>query len=73
MNRNNPAEVTPATIETLLTVDDLAHLVKRSPRTIRYWRSKGLLPKPDVVVQRTVRWRPQTVEAWLANGARPNN
>ena len=58
-------------IEPLMTVDDLARILKRSARTVRYWRSKGLLPEPDVVLERTVRWRPQTVADWIAGVGRP--
>lgn len=57
-------------IEPLLTVGDLARILKCSERVIRYWRSKRLLPEPDVVLERMVRWRPQTVVDWIARGAR---
>ncbi|MEM6394249.1 MAG: helix-turn-helix domain-containing protein [Planctomycetota bacterium] len=52
-------------VEQLLTPADLACMLQRSPRTIRNWRARGLLPVPDLVVERTVRWRRQTIDTWL--------
>lgn len=72
MTQTNPPNQDPWNIEPLLTVDDLARILKRSARTIRYWRSSGLLPEPDVAIERTVRWRSETIQTWLDNGARPN-
>ena len=69
MDEPNPTANNSPGIEPLLTVGDLAHILKRSDRSIRYWRAKGLLPEPDVVIGSTVRWRRQTVEAWLDGGS----
>lgn len=76
MTQNNPHQNPQKSrefqgIEPLLTVDDLSHILKRSARAIRYWRSKGLLPEPDLVIERTVRWRRETIEAWLAKRGQP--
>ncbi len=51
----------------LLTVDDLAALLKVSPRTIWRMRSCCQLPKP-VKVGGGVRWRQSDIESWIAQG-----
>ena len=77
MTQNNPRHQDPQnarefkSIEPLLTVGDLSLILKGSARAIRYWRSKGSLPEPDVDIERTVRWRPETIEAWLAKREQP--
>ena len=58
--------------ETLLDVPALARLLGLSPGGIRnmLWRSPENLP-PPVRIGRRVRWRPSTVECWLASREAP--
>ena len=42
MDEPNPSANDSPSIEPLLTVSDLAQILKRSDRSIRYWRAKGL-------------------------------
>ena len=55
----------PATV--LLTADDLCQLLSVSPRTVRYWVRKGLLPAPWRLGPdgRTLRWHPTEVMEFL--------
>lgn len=59
-------------IEGLLDVPALARLLGLSPGGIRnmLWRSLENLP-PPVRIGRRVRWRPSTVERWLASREAP--
>ncbi len=51
-----------------LRVRDLAELLRVNERTVRRWRSEGVLP-PAVEIAGVVRWRREAVEAWLAGRA----
>lgn len=57
-----------ATIEELLSARDLAGVLGVSVRSIWRWVSSGRLPKPDLRYGQLVRWRPETITAWIANG-----
>ena len=56
----------------LLTRDDLAALLRRSPRTLNRWRAAGLildpLPGPGHPV-----WDPDEVTAWVNAGRPPTD
>ncbi|WP_437186684.1 helix-turn-helix transcriptional regulator [Planctomicrobium sp. SH668] len=63
-----PSELISGTIPPpLLTVDDLAAVLKVSKRTIWRMRSCCQLPKP-VKVGGGVRWRKSDIDAWIAQG-----
>ncbi len=49
----------------LLTIDDMAALLRVSTRTLRQWRHEGELP-PAFMIAGAVRWRRPDVDAWLA-------
>ncbi len=49
----------------LLTLSDLAQLLKISERKIRTMMSQGELPKPIVLGQRGFRWRSTDLEKYL--------
>lgn len=51
----------------LLTVDDLAALLKVSNRTVWRMRSAGQLPNP-IRIGGGVRWRQPEIEAWIEQG-----
>ncbi len=48
----------------LLTVADVARLLRIEAKTVRRWRLEGLLP-PALVLGGVVRWRRDDFEAWL--------
>jgi len=48
----------------LLTIDDVAKLVRTGARTIRRWRREGKLP-PALHFGGLVRWRKSDVERWI--------
>lgn len=53
----------------LLTPKDLADLVGVSLETIRNWRLNGLGPPCVQIGRSVIRYRPEDVEAWLAEKA----
>jgi predicted DNA-binding transcriptional regulator AlpA len=53
-----------------LRLDELAHTLGVSRRTIERERSAGRFPKPDVQVGRMPLWRPETILAWIERGGR---
>jgi hypothetical protein len=57
-------------VEPLLTRRDLARALRVSLPLLDRLRSAGRLPKPDVVLSRSPRWRVQTFRAWLEKGGR---
>ena len=57
----NPA--TPPTDE-MLTVRDMASLLRITTRAVHAQRSRGKLPNP-IRIGRLVRWRRAEVERWL--------
>ena len=48
----------------LLTIDDVAKLVRTGARTIRRWRREGKLP-PALHFGGLVRWRKPDIERWI--------
>ncbi len=56
----NPVEPQP-----FLTVADLAERLNVAPGTVRRWRRQSLLP-PGIDLGGVVRWRPEVIEAWIA-------
>lgn len=53
-------------IEPMLSLRDIARRVGLSLRTVAAWRAEGYLCRPDLVHGKTVRWKRETVETWLA-------
>lgn len=51
----------------MLTVNDLATLLRVSVRTVWRLRSAGTLPKP-VEIGGSVRWDPEIIRTWMAGG-----
>ena len=47
---------------------DISAATRLSPRTISRLRAAGRLPSPDAFYSRLPRWRPSTIENWIANG-----
>ncbi len=55
-------------IEPLLTKADLAKILRVNSRTIDRMRSAGKLPKPDLLLERSGRWRAETIRRWIESG-----
>ncbi len=49
----------------LLTVSDVAQLLRVSERKVRTLMSQGKLPKPIVLGERGIRWRGADLEKYL--------
>jgi len=58
-------------IEPLMSISDLAEVLKCSRRGVERLRASGRVPKPDLVVGRMPRWRPGTIRKWIDRGGRP--
>ena len=63
--RRRPVE-SAATIEALLTVDDLAEVLSTTPRQVRNMRARGQLPAAVKVPGLGLRWSHVVVYSWLA-------
>ena len=57
-----------ATAALLISADELARLLGRSPTHVRRFHSGGKLPKP-VMFGRLTRWRDAEVRSWIEAGA----
>ncbi len=55
----------PVEQQPFLTVADLAERLNVAPGTVRRWRRQGALP-PGIDLGGVVRWRPEVIEAWIA-------
>jgi hypothetical protein len=67
------ADITPSAgpIEPMLSLDDLAIILKCSRRWLERERSAGRVPKPDFMAGRCPRWRAETIRRWIGEGGRP--
>ena len=50
-----------------LTARDIADMLRVDAKTVRRWRTNGLLPDP-IVIGGVIRWRADEIDSWL--GAR---
>jgi predicted DNA-binding transcriptional regulator AlpA len=57
-------------IEPLLRQLDLERVLSCSSRTLERLRSAGRLPRPDLHVGRSPRWRAETIRRWIESGGR---
>lgn len=57
-------------IPELLTLDELAALLKLKPRTVRRHHDAGTIP-PAIRIGSTLRWNRAAIEAWIAQGGKP--
>ena len=57
---------TAAPLPAMLTPDDFRRVLNIGRRTFQTWRAAGRLPVPDLEIGKVLRWRPETVSAWLA-------
>jgi predicted DNA-binding transcriptional regulator AlpA len=58
-----------ALVEPLLDRHDLATVLRCSLPTLDRLKASGRLPRPDLVLSRSPRWRPETIRRWIANEA----
>jgi hypothetical protein len=55
-------------IEPMLSLDDLAAILKVGRRWLERERSAGRIPKPDFMAGRCPRWKPETIRQWIERG-----
>ena len=54
-------------LQSLLSVKDVAKLLKVNERTVRRWRKEGRLPAGKEIAG-VIRWNPDEIQDWLRNG-----
>jgi predicted DNA-binding transcriptional regulator AlpA len=57
----------------LLTVEDLAALMGWSKHTIYQRRYRGMSLPPSIVIDQTIRFRAEDVDAWLTSHTTPES
>jgi excisionase family DNA binding protein len=62
--------VQPSTGTALLSVRDVAELLKVSPRTVRRMSDAGRMPRP-LRISSLVRWDRESLLLWIAEGCKP--
>ena len=71
-----PVTVPPSTesappAKLLLNIAEVAALLGLAERTLWRWVSSHTFPTPDVSLGKRIRrWRPETIQAWVAAGGR---
>ncbi len=69
--RAEPRPAPPPGLEPMLRVDQLAEVLNCSRREVERMRSRGRLPRPDVLVGcRSPRWSPATIRRWVESGGK---
>jgi len=63
--------ILPAGFESMLSIDDLAALLRCSRRLVERMRSGGKVPRPDIKIGKMPRWKPETIRLWIESGGRP--
>lgn len=63
--RPGPSNLSAAGIEPLLCIEDWSAALGCSRRMVERMRSAGRIPKPDVMVGKMPRWRPETFRRWI--------
>jgi hypothetical protein len=57
-------------IEPLVCIADLARILNCSRRLVERMRSAGRVPKPDIKIGKMPRWKPETIQRWIAEGGK---
>jgi predicted DNA-binding transcriptional regulator AlpA len=57
-------------VEPLLAREDLATVLRCSLPTLDRLKAAGRLPRPDLVLSRSPRWRAETIRRWVEEGGR---
>src|SRR5262245_5755651 len=55
-------------IEPMLSLDNVARILKCSRRWLEGQRSAGKVPRPDFMAGRCPRWKPSTIRRWIEEG-----
>jgi predicted DNA-binding transcriptional regulator AlpA len=63
-------EVPAPGLEPLLSIVDLAAILRCSRRVVERMRSAGKVPRPDLHVGRMPRWKASTIHAWINSGGK---
>jgi excisionase family DNA binding protein len=58
---------TESAISTLLTLQEVAKMLKVSPKTVRDWTDQGLLASYNIGPRHLRRFRPEEVQSFLAD------
>jgi predicted DNA-binding transcriptional regulator AlpA len=58
-------------LEPLLSIADLVRVLNASRRVVERLKSAGKLPRPDLIIGRMPRWRPDTIRQWIEQGGKP--
>lgn len=61
-------QVEKPTPEPMMSVADLTRWFGCSRRLVERARANGTFPKPDLMLGRLPRWKPETVRAWVERG-----
>jgi hypothetical protein len=69
VGRYRLTDAIPPPVAPLVTRPDFARVLRLSLRAFDQLRSAGRLPRPDLVLGRSPRWRVETVRDWLAQQA----
>jgi len=56
-------------IEPMLSIDDMAGILKCSRRWLERERSAGRVPRPDFRAGKCPRWYAETIRRWIGEGA----
>lgn len=66
-DKANPGKVQggAATLEPLVSIDDVTKLLQCSRRLVDRMRAAGTMPPPDFMAGRLPRWKAATIRAWL--------
>ena len=57
-----------AVLEPMLGIVAVAELLGVSRRLIERDRAAGRFPRPDLVIGRMPRWKPETIRRWIDQG-----
>jgi predicted DNA-binding transcriptional regulator AlpA len=66
-----PGLTLASAITPLLRISDLERFLVCDRRTIERLRAAGKLPRPDILIGRSPRWRASTIQTWVERGGRP--
>lgn len=58
------------TSDPMIAPESFARFIGIGRRTFQTWRAAGKLPPPDLHMGKTLRWRRDTIDRWLAAQAR---
>lgn len=57
-------------VEPMMSLGDWSGVLNCSRRMVERLKSSGRLPKPDLIIGRMPRWKPETVRRWIESGGK---